>query len=572
MVDSARSILIVFAWMFMAAACSRVPPEESPADRVFLNGAVYTVDENRSWAEAVAIRDGLIAFVGNTNDAQSWIGDETDVIDLDGQMLLPGFHDSHTHILIGVFTEDNCDLLRVDSREAVESTLIDCTQLAGFGDERWILGGGWGEWLYPMGNPDKSFLDGLFPNRPVYLESSFGHSAWVNSRALEIAGVHNETTVGKDGVIVRDPETGKATGALHDSAMLLVKNFTPKMTMDYQLRSIRAAIRELHSWGITAVIEPGLDEELIAPLLLLSDHAEFDVRALASLSPINWQPGVFDDGIFEFLQKRDSWRRPNLDVDSVKIYMDGVIEVGTSPLLKPYAIEAYGTGPFFYTQEKVNEYFTRLDAMGLQVHVHGIGDAAIRMALDGFEVMRDTNGMSDNRHHITHLQLIHENDRPRFGELGIGATFQSLWAYPDDAVLELDVPMLGEERTWQMYPIRSVHESGGRINGASDYWVTDMNPLLAIEVAITRQDPYSNDGLVLNADQRVDLATMIDAYTINGAYTMSLEDKQGSIEVGKRADFVVLDRNLFEIPSAEISDASVTMTVFDGRTVYLKPE
>jgi len=194
------------------------------------------------------------------------------------------------------------------------------------------------------------------------------------------------------------------------------------------------------------------------------------------------------------------------------------------------------------------------------------------MALDGFEVMRDTNGMSDNRHHITHLELIDEVDRPRFAELDVGATFQALWAYPDFAAMELVVPMIGEERTWQMYPIGSVHNSGGRIVGASDYWVTDMNPLLAIEVAITRQDPYTNDGPVLNADERVDLATMIDAYTINGAYTMSLEDKQGSIEVGKRADLVILDRNLFEIPSAEISDVKVTMTVFDGRTVYRKPE
>jgi len=188
------------------------------------------------------------------------------------------------------------------------------------------------------------------------------------------------------------------------------------------------------------------------------------------------------------------------------------------------------------------------------------------------EAVAVSDGESDNRHHFTHLQLIHENDIPRFGQLNVGATFQSMWAYPDPAAIELDIPMLGEERTWQMYPIGSINRTGGRVNGASDYFVTSMNPLLAIEVAITRQDPYSNEGPILNEDERVDLATMIDAYTINGAYTMSLEDKQGSIEVGKRADLVVLDRNLFETPSSEISEASVTMTVFDGRTVYQKPE
>jgi len=245
-----------------------------------------------------------------------------------------------------------------------------------------------------------------------------------------------------------------------------------------------------------------------------------------------------------------------------------VIEYGTSPLLEPYADEHYGSGEFFYTQDEVDHYMTRFDAMGLQVHVHAIGDAAIRRALNGFEAMRKANGMSDNRHQIVHLQLIHENDRARFGELDVAAVFQSLWAYPDPAALELDVPMLGEERTWQMYPVASVREAGGRIVGGSDYFVTDLNPLHAIEVAITRQDPYTNDGPVLNEDERVDLKTMIDAYTINGAHQMGLELEQGSIEVGKRADLVVLDHNLFELPSSEINETKVTMTIFDGRTVY----
>jgi predicted amidohydrolase YtcJ len=169
---------------------------------------------------------------------------------------------------------------------------------------------------------------------------------------------------------------------------------------------------------------------------------------------------------------------------------------------------------------------------------------------------------------MVHLQLIDEADIPRFAELGIGATFQSLWAYPDPAALELDLPMLGEERTYRMYPIGSVARSGGRIVGGSDYFVTDLNPLHAIEVAITRRDPYTNEGPVLGAGERVDLDTMIAAYTIEGAYLMGLEAEQGSIEVGKRADLVVLDRNLFAIPASEINEARVRMTVFDGRTVY----
>ena len=561
---------------FLAAGCGKSDPTGATqaADRVFLNASVYTVDEERSWADSVAVRNGVIVYVGDDDGAARFTGPTTEVVDLDGRMLLPGFHDSHIHILIGITSEDECDLLRLETQAEVASTLQECASLAGFGEESWITGGGWLESVWPEANPKKGLLDAIFPDRPVYLESSFGHAAWVNSKALEIAGVNDDTPDPDHGRIERDPETGAASGTLRDAAMLLVKEKLPPATSAQQEKRIRAGIRLAHSVGITAVIEPGLNDEQLQPIVSIADAGDLDLRATASLSPIGWQPGGFDDGVFDYLAGREKWRRENIDVDSVKIYMDGVIEYGTSPLLEPYADEDYGSGEqwYFYEQDVVDDYFTRFDAMGLQIHVHAIGDAAIRRALNGFEAMRANNGVTENRHQIVHLQLIHPDDRPRFGELGIAAVFQSLWAYPDPAALELDIPMLGKERTWQMYPIRSVRDGGGRIVGGSDYWVTDLDPLLAIEAAITRQDPWSNDGQILNEQESVDLATMIDAYTINGAYQMKLDDKQGSIEVGKRADFVVLDRNLFEIPASEISEATATMTIFNGRTVYQKED
>lgn len=564
------SHIILCTALLALVACTRPADQiaEEAADSVFLSGAIYTVDDDRSWAEALAITDGKIVYVGDNEGAGRRIGDSTEIVVLAGQMMLPGFHDSHIHIMIGVMAEEECSVLRLETPQAVAARLKECSALAGIGSEGWILGGGWGEWLWPNANPKKGLLDLLFPDQPVYLESSFGHAAWINSKAMEIVGLDRDTPNPPAGIIEHDPETGEPSGTLRDSAMLLVKSKLPPMTLKQRTDRVRAGMELAHSVGITAVIEPGLDGELIRPVLKLADDGELDMRVLASLSPINWQPGTFDEGVFEFLESREQWRRPNLDVDSVKIYMDGVIEYGTSPLLEPYEDEHYGSGEFFYPQDEVDEYFTRFDTMGLQVHVHGIGDAAIRRALNGFEAMRAANGMSDNRHQIVHLQLIHEDDRPRFGALNVGAVFQSLWAYPDPAALELDVPMLGKERTWQMYPVASVQRAGGRIVGGSDYFVTDLNPLHAIEVAITRQDPYTNDGPVLNEDERVDLKTMIDAYTINGAYQMGLEREQGSIEVGKRADLVVLDRNLFELPSSEINEAKVIMTIFDGRIVY----
>jgi len=575
-IDGRWSAILLMALLLVALllGCADMGPPESkaarpqPADRVFTNGSVYTVDAERSWAEAVALRDGRIVFVGGADDVREFVGDRTDVIDLAGRMLLPGFHDAHIHLLIGVATDEECDLLGIPSLEEVAQTLGRCVELDGFAEARWIIGGGWADWLWPNANPRKEELDALFPDRPVFLVSSFGHSAWVNSRALELAGIDRDTPDPVDGSIERDPETGEANGTLRDGAMMLVMDVLPKMTMAYRMRSVRAAIAEAHRFGITAVIEPGHDADMIEPVVAVADAGDLRLRARISLSPIAWHPGTFDDGIYEFLEQREVWRRPNLDVDSVKIYMDGVIESGTGALLEPYISGGFGLGPRYYSQEQVDTYMTRFDSMGLQIHVHAVGDAGIRMALDGFEAALGANGEFGNRHQIVHLQLIDPADVPRFAELDIAATFQPLWAYPEPSIEALDVPLIGRERSNRMYPIGSVHRAGGRIVGGSDYFVTDMNPLQAIEVAVTRQDPYTNDGPVFDESERVDLATMIDAYTINGAHMMELEDEQGSIEVGKRADLVVLDRNLFEIPVYEINDAQVVMTLFDGDVVY----
>lgn len=556
--------------LLLFAGCSG-EPTSSPsagADLVLRGAAVYTVDETRPWAEAVAVSRGEIVFVGSDQDVQAYIGEGSSVHDLGGAMLLPGFHDSHAHLFTSVVSDRECDLLRLDSLDAVERRLHECRSLEGQGEAKWVFGWGWSEWLWPDSNPHKEQLDAIFPDRPVYLESSFGHSAWVNSRALALAGITADTPDPPQGVIERDPVTGEPTGTLRDAAMGLFGLLMPESSPEHEGARMRKAVALAHRHGITAVIEPGVDADFIEPIVALADAGGLDLRVLASLSPINALPDRFGDEVYELLEERERWRRPNLDVDSVKIYMDGIIESGTGAVLEPYASGDHGRGHRFYPAEEVAAYFTRFDAMGLQVHVHAIGDAGVRMALDGFGAMREANGPSENRHHIVHLQLIDEADVPRFAELDVGATFQSLWAYPDPAAIVLDLPLLGEERTQAMYPIGSIARSGGRIAGGSDFSVSVLDPLPAIEVGITRRDPAGDQGPILNEAERVDLATMLEAYTIHGAWLMGLEDRQGSTEVGKRADLVVLDRNLFEIPAAEISDANVVMTIFDGRVVY----
>jgi predicted amidohydrolase YtcJ len=261
---------VLIGFMLLVSACGNdnKPAPTIVADRVFVNGAVYTVDAKRSWAEAVAVKDGEIIYVGDDEGTRAYVSAETEIIDLVGQMLLPGFHDSHIHILIGVTADDECDLLRVPTVEGVGETLKACTTLAGIGEDRWILGGGWGEWLWPEANPRKGLLDTLFPDRPVYLESSFGHAAWVNSRAMEIVGIDENTEDPPQGVIERDPETGAPSGTLRDAAMLLVKNHLPPLSLAQRTNRVRAGVELAHSVGITALIQPGLDGELLTPILI----------------------------------------------------------------------------------------------------------------------------------------------------------------------------------------------------------------------------------------------------------------------------------------------------------------
>jgi predicted amidohydrolase YtcJ len=560
-----------FVMCIVAAVLSACADTQSPAyaDRVFLDGAIYTVDSDRSWAEAVAIRDGKIVYVGSSAGAGAFTGPATEVTDLDGRMLLPGFHDSHVHILIGIYTDEDCNLELLETTGVIETALAECVELEGYGDDRWVYGGGWLDWVFPEANPHKDLLDRYFPDRPVYLESSYGHSAWVNSRALELAGIGLETPDPPAGVIERDPDTGEATGTLRDAAMLLVLDGMPELPFERDVKSVQMAVDYTNSFGITSVIEPGFDADMIEPLLAVDEQGDMTLRSLIALSSINWQPGRFGDEIFVMLENRERWRRPNIDVDAVKIYMDGVIEYGTAYMLEPYETREWGNGLRFYEQQEVDDYLTAFDAMGLNIQVHAIGDAGIRMALDGFEAMREANGdKSANRHQIVHLQLIDDAEIDRFGALDVGANFQPLWAFPDESVTDLAIPAIGEDRSMRMYPIDRVAAAGGRIVGGSDYFVTSIDPLLAIEVGITRMDPRANSGPALNEEEGVDLATMIDAYTINGAYQMGLDDVQGSIEVGKRADLVILDRNLFEIQASEISETVVVETIFDGRSVY----
>ncbi len=556
---------VAFACFAALSACAT--QTVSIADRVFTNGGVYTVDGNNSWHEAVAIGDGEILFVGSNEAVKSYIGERTEVVDLTGKMLMPGFHDAHAHILDGGASLNTCDLQDSADANEIRTLLIQCLAEFDYGPEEWVVGSRWALTAFDANGPRTHMLDDVLQGRPAVFVDSFGHNSWVSSRALELAGIDEQTKNPDGGIIVRDPASGKATGTLRESAMGLVSSVVPIATTEQRQANLAAGLEQAARFGITAFIEPGIKESELLPYVNADKNGTLTSRVLLSLSTKGISAEAFGDEIFPLLEKRASFAGKYLSANSVKVFMDGVIETHTSYMLEPYT-DTGKNFDTFYTRARANELYQKLDAIGIQIHTHAIGDGSIRTALNAYEHAIAENGKNDNRHHIVHLQLIDQDDIPRFGELNVAANFQALWAWKDQ-YYDLAKPMVGQSRVDSFYPIKSVADHGGLLVGGSDWAVSSLNPLDAIEVAVRRQDPMAEDsGSAHNEKERVALAEMIAAYTRNGAWLMSLEDKTGTIEVGKRADLIVLDKNLFEIPIEDINSAKVLLTLMDGRVVF----
>jgi predicted amidohydrolase YtcJ len=538
------------------------------ADTVLINGGIYTVDADRSWAEAVAIRKGKIVAVGENAGILAMVGPHTRTVDLQGRMALPGFHDSHVHPTMGGYALLGCNL---ENELSIEDIIAKVTSCAAEADEGWLEGHAFDLGQFGKDGPHKSILDAIGSSRPMILWGSDGHTALANSIALELAGITADTTEPAFGVIERDPD-GSPSGTLRETAQEIIRNVLPKPTLESNVAALGEGIDYLNSVGITSYIDAWVGLGDYQTYQAIDQAGELTVRVVTSLTYESGFAKHFGKEYDQVLADRHVYESDRLNHDSVKLFLDGVLEGETAALLEPYTGMHGHRGELILSPEELDAAVTRFDAMGLQVHMHAIGDRAVRAGLDAIEAARRANGVSDNRHHISHLQLIHFDDIGRFASLDTAANFQALWAYPDEWILNLNLPVVGEERVQGMYPIASVERSGGRIVGGSDWNVSSANPLAAFEVAIRRQDLLKETGPVLNQAERVSLATMIDAYTINGAWLMHQEDTTGSIEIGKQADIVILDRKLFEIPATDFNEVRVVMTLLDGEIVYLADE
>jgi predicted amidohydrolase YtcJ len=557
-------LVVSFVPGFAAPAAGQGKP--APADLVLRNGAVYTVDAVRSWAEAVAVSKGRIVYVGADAGVRQFVGPRTAVVDLQGKMVLPGFHDSHVHPVSGGIELAECNLNELETPEQVLDAVARCARE--HPSDPWVRGGGWQLPIFPGGNPRKELLDKVVPDRPVYLTAADGHSAWVNTRALELAGVTAKTPDPPSGRVERDPATGQPSGTLRESAMDLVSRHLPAYGPERYLDGARRGLKLANSFGITSLQEASAGEDSLRAYAELDRRGELTARVVAALYA-DPREGAAQVGRLAELRARYRGRR--FRATSAKIFADGVIEGHTAALLEPYLDRSGDAGKPNFEPEALDALVAALDREKFQVHVHAIGDRAVRMTLDAFERARAANGARDSRHHMAHLQLIDPRDVPRFRRLGVVATFQPLWAFADTYITQLTEPVLGPERSRWLYPIGSVARTGAVVAGGSDWSVSSMNPLEAIQVAITRRDPRKTEGPAWLPEELVDLPAMIAAYTINGAYVNFEEAETGSIETGKAADLVVLDRNLFEVPAAEIGKVKVLLALLEGEAVYHDP-
>jgi hypothetical protein len=543
------------------------------ADLVFVNGAVYTVDSVRRRARAVAVRGGRIAAVGTDAEVRELVGTRTEVVDLSGRMLLPGFQDAHVHppaagvdmLLCALYDLPGVDAYRDRIREYAES----------HPDVAWILGGGWAMDAFPGGTPTKDLLDDIVGDRPVYLPNRDGHSGWVNSKALKLAGITRDTPDPADGRIERDG-LGEPTGTLHEGAQKLVADLAPKETPEQWEQGLAAAQAYLHSLGITAWQDaivggsyPTLDTYLGA-----AGRGELTARVVGALW---WDRHRGLEQIPELLEARARGPVGRFAATSVKIMVDGVCENFTAAVLEPY-LDGHGhptdnRGISFVDPELLKEAVTRLDAAGFQCHFHSLAERAVREALDAVEAARRANGPSDHRHHLAHIQIVHPDDVPRFRELDAVANAQALWAAHESQMDDLTIPFLGEPRASWQYPFGSLVRAGAVLAMGSDWSVSSPDPIAQIHVAVNRLMPPDYPHKVDNRevflpDERIDLPTALAGFTIGSAYANHLEAETGSIEVGKFADLAVVDRDLFAHPVEEISQAKVELTLVEGERVF----
>jgi predicted amidohydrolase YtcJ len=556
----------------VVGACSEpvAPPATESADSVYVNANIYTVDADNSWASALAVADGKILAVGSNADIMSLAGKETDVHDLHGQMMMPGIHDTHIHPSdAGIQKQLECSFLSYELDEVLK-ILQGC--MAEIPEGEWLRGGQWNEALFVSGKDPKTILDEIAPNHPVFLMDWSVHNAWLNSKALEVLGIGIDTPDPAGGVIVRNPETGETTGILLDNAAYDYRRELPAYSLQERTDALSWSIGQIAAYGITTFKEALVTTSSMETYAELDEQGALPLRVKTSLT---WKSSWANSHAEEIalIESRKNFASGNLDPEFAKIMLDGIPPTYTAALLEPYAPSAaHGAeyrGKLMLGPEELNADVIELDRQGLAVKMHATGDRSARVALDAVEAARQANGNSGLIHEVSHAEIIHADDIPRFRELNVAAEMCPILWYPI-AGLNWEL-WLGEERA-KVWPVKSLTEAGALVIYGSDWPVVPTpNPWPGIEAMVTRSDPYDQNPRADWPEQAVDLATAIRIFTINGAVANKAGDSSGSLEPGKDADFIFLDRNIFEVPINTVGETKVRLAVVGGEVVVDTP-
>ncbi|MBK8598092.1 MAG: amidohydrolase [Holophagales bacterium] len=548
-----------------------VPAPEPAADLLLTGGRIWTADPSRPWAEAVAVRDGRVLFVGSDAEAAKRKGPKTKTIALKGRLVTPGFEDAHIHLMSGARNLERVDLAEETSLPAMQERIRKFAQANP--DSPWVVGRGWVYGSFPGGLPTREQLDAVVPDRPAYMDCYDGHTGWANSKALALAGITKETKDPVNGTIVRDPKTGEPTGALKEAAGSLVEALIPEPTAERHYALLLQALTLLNRTGITAVQDAGWTPGEVARFLPLLERARGEGKlTVRTRMTIDIPPDDPASGIAEAVRLGKRYPDGAIVFGGVKGYVDGVIESHTAAMLSPWSDDpALGKGTPRWEQAALDRAVAAADKAGLQVWLHSIGDRGIRMALDAYAAAAKQNGPRDRRHRVEHVEAIAAEDAPRFAALGAVASMQPLHANPDQNNEEVWSRNVGPERAGRGFAWRLIEKSGGRLAFGSDWPVVTPDVFRGLYCATARR---TREGKPAGGWQPQLAVTTEDAlrhYTIDAAWAGFGEKERGSITVGRRADLVVLSRDLLAAPPEEILKTQVLLTLFEGRPVWRDP-
>jgi predicted amidohydrolase YtcJ len=539
------------------------------AELVFHNGTVFDGRRFLPAGTAVRVRAGKIAAVRSAQPA-----DGATPVDLAGGTLLPGFIDAHVHPVSAGEQLRRCDLRAASTASGY--TALVAAYAAKHPEEEWITGGGWSMDAFPGGVPTRGLLDAVVPDRPVFLPNRDGHGAWVNSKALALAGIDSSTHDPADGRIERDA-AGEPNGMLQEGAAGLVSRLLPPVTAEDWYQALLTAQGYLRSLGITgwqdAIV--GDQHELADPLDAYLRAAREGTLLANVVGALWWDRARGLEQLPELIDSRGTGQTGRFRATSVKMMLDGVAENFTAAMLEPY-LDGKGhptgqSGLDFIDPGQLPGFVTALEREGFQVHFHVIGDRAARNALDALAAARRANGPRGLRHHLAHLQLVHPDDIPRFARESATANIQPLWAAHEPQMDELTIPFLGERRSAWQYPFRALQDSGSPLCAGSDWPVSSPNPFWGAHVAVNRSLPAGAEGLSGDPflpEQALSLPAVLAAYTSGSARVNGLDGVTGQILPGLDADFAIVDADLAHLPAAEIGQVSVVQTWIRGELVY----